>query len=314
MKECCECFIAADSGGTKTDWLVFDRSGKILLAHVSKGLAMVNSGLLDFNVFVAENAALQSFVPRAVFLSLGGPNISEVTEILQKFFPQARVEVDREANGNMILFAAAYFKCNAVVMVGTGSTAMGKVNGKTVYAGGWGPSYGDDGSGGGIGFKALRHYLRSLDGMESIGELNQIFWHLSDGLDIKSFAGRMELKARAIRMSRRELAQLVPALYDLAENGDEVTSALFDNAAYENAKLAAAVTPEKGVGAILGCGGFFKQGVKFRDRCEHYLRILRPKQQWVWKLDFSPVKAAMIYLQHRERLDISWKLLEENHE
>lgn len=314
MKEFCEYFIAADSGGTKTDWLVFDRSGKILLTHRSSGLAMVNSGLLDYNLFVEENVVLQPFAPRAVFLSLGGPNINEVTEFLQKFFPNCRVEVEREANGNMILFAAAYFKCNAAVMIGTGSTAMGRIDGKIVYAGGWGPAYGDDGAGGGIGFRALRHYLRSLDGMESPGELNQIFQHLFDGLDIKTFAGRMELKARALKMNRRDLAQLVPALYDLSENGDEVTSALFDNAAYENAKLAAAVTPEKGAGAILGCGGFFKQGVKFRERCEYYLHLLRPEQQWVWQLDFSPVKAAMIYLQHRERLKINWKLLKENHE
>ena len=308
--ESSELYLAADSGGTKTDWAAFDRTGKVILNGRTEGLAGLNHAPVSFTQFELQTVKFAALKPKAVYLSLGGPNTGEVEGFLRKRFPESRVRVEREADGNMILFAASFRGCRAAVMAGTGSTAMGEIGGRRVYAGGWGPAYGDDGAGGGIGFRALRSYLRSLDSLESCGRIADLFRHLALGLDPRTFAGRMELKSRANAMTRRELAALAPALAELAEQGDASAKALLEHAALENARLAAAVTPPSGSGKILGCGGIFRLGASFLHRCEAHLRELRPEQEWVWLPDFSPVKAAMLFLLHGEGFEITADLRE----
>lgn len=296
--------LAADSGGTKTDWVVFDRSGTAVANCQSTGLARLESGQLDYASIELEIGNLRRHDIASVYLSLGGPNGEEVKTLLARLFPESGVCVEREAEGGMILYAASFLGCGAAVMVGTGSTAVGEIGGNRVYAGGWGPHYGDDGAGGGVGFRALRLYLRSLDGMAECGRIAELFDGLERGLDRMSFPGRMELKSRANAMTRRELALLAPRLYELAAAGDPAAEKLFDSAARESAALAAAVTPAEGAGRVLGCGGFFRQGERFRAKCEEYLGRMRPEQRWVWHPEFSPVKAAMLRLLNREGVEI----------
>lgn len=296
--------LAADSGGTKTDWLVFDRSGKVHARHKTAGLAMLHPGLLDCQSAAGEIGSLSHYRPKAIYLSLGGPNTAEVQTLLSELFPHSTIAVEREANGNMILFAASFLGCQAAVMVGTGSTAMGEVDGRRVFAGGWGPVYGDEGAGCGIGFQALHCYLRSLDGMENSGQLAEIFSNLTDGLDYSMFSDRMKLKARVNSLDRRQLASLAPEIYALAEAGDAVADSIFEIAARENARLAGAVTSKGLPGKILGCGGLFQLGAKFREKCEKHLFQLCPLQRWVWKPEFSPVHAAMLMLLNIENREM----------
>ncbi len=304
-------FLAGDSGGSKTDWIVFDRQGGVRATCRTSGLAALNPGMLDLAAAAREiREAVGDNISR-IYLSLGGPNVQEVRELLACIFPDRVIEVEREANGNMILHAAGYLNCRAAIMIGTGSTAVGEVRGQRLYSGGWGPVYGDDGAGGGVGTQALRGYLRSLDGMADCGRIGELFGHLSVGLDIQTFAGRMELKSRANAMSRRELAALAPALYELAEAGDRTSLELFETAAREAAGLAAAVTSPDEPDGILGCGGFFRQGVKFRERCDYYLKASRPGHHWKWCLEFTPVKGSMLMILNRENIPVTQQLFTE---
>ncbi len=274
------------------------------------GIARLQSGTLSDDDFIRATAALSQFNVKSVCMSLGGPNTEAVQPLLKLRFPPSAVRVAREANGEMILPAAKCFGCSAAVLCGTGSTAMGIVNGRMKYAGGWGPVYGDDGAGGGLGFVALKTMLRSIDGMADAGRLSELFTHLSDDLDIASFAGRMKFKQRANAMTRAELAALAPKIERLASEGDTVANAILDHAAEDNAFLAAAVTAPDVPSGVFGCGGFFRLGESFTSACEKHLARLRPKAHWFFApADFAVILAVVIRMLQLEKLPVQDDML-----
>ena len=281
-----EFYLAADSGGTKTDWVLLDSDGDKIQSLRTRGLAAVRDGILPVSGIVTEAAAKISHAPTVIYLSLGGANTAEVTSSLKKFLRGSSVTVEREANGNAVLFAASFLGCNSVVMCGTGSVAVGDGTNGRIYCGGWGPLYGDGGSGGGIGSAALKLFLKSLDNMADIGEVGKLFLPLTEGLDIKSFDGRMAAKARALSLSRRELAAFAADIYALAERGDQAALSLYLDAAREIAALADRVTES---GCALLCGGFFKNKPILLDACRNFCHV---KLKYVE--NFSPITAAQI--------------------
>ena len=146
-------YLAVDSGGSKTLWSLIDISGFTVYETRTAGLGAVKEGILpiDETVSFAANELKNVALSSAIFLSLGGPNTREVEKALKKHFPGMPIKVEREACGDAILRAAAYMKCSSVVMCGTGSVAVGDTANGRKYCGGWGPVYGDGGSGGGMG-------------------------------------------------------------------------------------------------------------------------------------------------------------------
>lgn len=283
-------FLAADSGGSKTIWSLIEEDGNELFSTVTEGLGAIKEGVLPIRETVEKAAkSINSVVlPMGIHLSLGGPNTSEVLNALKKQWMNIPIQVEREACGDSILLGAEFLGCSSVVMCGTGSTSVGNTKKGRCFAGGWGPIYGDGGSGGGIGSDALKLFLRYLDGMEDIGELSVLFNNITDGLNINEFSGRMEAKQRVLNMSRKELASLSPRIYDLMEKGDDTCEKLYDKAAKEVADMAYSVSDnEQGV-KILLCGGFFRNTPIFLEKCK---KIFSQKSQaeLCYFPDFSPI-------------------------
>ena len=82
--ESSELYLAADSGGTKTDWAAFDRTGKVILNGRTEGLAGLNHAPASFTQFELQTVKFAALKPKAVYLSLGGPNTGEVEGFLRK--------------------------------------------------------------------------------------------------------------------------------------------------------------------------------------------------------------------------------------
>lgn len=303
-------YLVADSGGSKTIWVLLTERGETVCEFRTEGVAAVKEGILPVDEIVGKAARmLKAYdMPQAVFLSLGGPNVEEVDGVLRKYWKDIPVKVEREANGKAILFAASYLGCSAVVMCGTGSTAVGDTKEGRVFSGGWGPVYGDGGSGGGLGSTALRLYLRHVDGMEDAGAIVSLFDHLANGIDISEFNGRMELKTRALNMSRRELAALAPQIYALAEEGDSTAGRLYEEAAQEIAMLAAAVSDDRADATVLLCGGFFAVGPEFVTTCRNKFRQLSSASMYYDK-SFNPVVAAQLFVLKENGVEITTELI-----
>lgn len=288
-------YIAADSGGSKTVWTVIGENGDIIKKYVTIGLGAAKEGTLPVAETVADAFEKLSDVGMlsGIFLSLGGPNVSEVQSAIKGCAKGVPVKVEREACGNSMLYAARFLDCSAVVMCGTGSVAVGDTKNGRKYSGGWGPVYGDGGSGGGMGSDALRIFLRSIDTNKDIGKLASLFGHLKEDLDITTFEGRMELKSRAINMSRRELASLAPRIYKLAEDGDAASYGLYESAAIEIADLAYGVSDDLGDFGVLLCGGFFAGKPMLLEMSERLFAKMS-RARLIYEPRFSPIVAAQI--------------------
>lgn len=289
-------YLAVDSGGSKTVWILLNKEGSALARIKTGGLGAASEGLLPVFETVKEayTALLKFGTPSAIYLSLGGPNISEVESALRSIFGEdISILVEREACGNAILAAAKFMGCSATVMCGTGSVAVGDTKEGRKYSGGWGPVYGDGGSGGGMGSDALRAFLRSVDTKENLGGVASLFSPLTEDLDISSFSGRMELKRRAIGMMRHELAALAPKIYSLAQAGDGAALYLYKKSAREISELALGVSESSEDFCVLLCGGFFTDKPILLDLCEEYF-AKSSKAKLKYEPKFSPIVAAQM--------------------
>ena len=287
-------FLAVDSGGSKTIWRVIDSEGNTVEVLRTDGMGS-NPGILPVDEITAGARDKLKNGDRIalIFLSLGGPNTEEVESALKKSWSGAAVQVTREANGDAILKAAEHFSCRSAVLCGTGSTAVGIKGGQRRFSGGWGPLYGDFGSGGGIGKDALVMFLQSLDGEAKESGLSSLFSSLTEGVDVADFYGRMEVKRRAIGLKRKDLADLVPSLYDLylAGNPDAVT--LFRQAAEAIARMADDVTDDSPDASVLLCGGLFAGKPDFLELCRaEFAKLSRAGM--VYNPKIEPIAGACI--------------------
>ena len=288
-------FLAADSGGSKTLWTLVTAEGEQVFACRTEGLGAIREGLLPVQETVEKAAeVIKTYgIPQGIHLSLGGPNTQEVFSALARVWNDVPIQVEREACGDSILYAAGFLDCSAVVMCGTGSTAVGNTKTGRCYAGGWGPVYGDGGSGGGLGCDALRLFLRSVDGLADIGAVASLFAAQTDGLDVREFKDRMELKRRALQMTRRELAALAPSLYALSVQGDTTAQMLYRQAAVQVAEMAYSVSDNDANANVLLCGGFFAEKPAFVEACrEEFAKKSRAKLHY--HPTFSPIVGVQL--------------------
>ncbi len=299
-------FLAADAGGSKTNWVLLSEEGNTVARCKTAGLGAVRAGILPVleTVTAAFNELASFGKPSAVFLSLGGPNVAEVEDAIRKCAPDIPITVEREACGEAVLRAAKRMGCSSVVMCGTGSTAVGDTAAGRRFAGGWGPIYGDGGSGGGLGSDALRVFLRALDGFEDAGCLSEVFASLLDGEDVTTFAGRMAVKARAVEMPRRELAATAPVIYEFAEKGDTAAMKLYDQAADEIVKLSYAVSDDDPACTVLLCGGFLTSKPLLLENCRRkFAAVSRARLRYEPR--FTPLIAAKVAVLEQNGVEIT---------
>ena len=283
---CDDLLLAIDTGGSKSDFLLLDPEKHCLNRTRGKGVAALNPGTIPVEQYLRDGInELGTLTDRIklVYCSLGGPNVDEVMSALKKLLPEAEIRVGREADGEMILAAAAAYQAKAAVLCGTGSVAVGESHGVRAFAGGWGPYLGDGGSGGGIGYDALRLLLRSVDCGQGERVLPGVFPELPR--QAGTFAERMSLKMAANRISRAEMAAQVPRIAELAETGEPNAVGLLNKAAEEVAFLARSVTPETpeaDADGVLALGGLFNCGELFRELCRRELKRERAQYHFVF--------------------------------
>lgn len=288
-------YLAVDSGGSKTIWRVLNEVGETLTSVITEGMASVFPRKLPVGEYCAKayETISRYGTPKKIYVSLGGPNTEEVAEALKAFWRDLPVTVGREASGDCMLAAAAYMGCSGVVLCGTGSTAVGVKGGRRCYAGGWGPVYGDEGSGGGLGKQALCLFLQSLNGTGRPCGLSPLFAELTAGLDPTQFADRMEVKKRAINISRRDLGKLAPKVYELAVDGIQEAAGLYQEAAQQIAVLAADVCDDTPEAAVLLCGGFLRNKPLLLEQCRACFQKLS-HARLVYDEAFDPIVAASV--------------------
>lgn len=213
--------IGVDGGGTKTEVIAYDLSGKELYkTQGSYGNLSVNAEEALNNIVNTIGGCVSKFKEdECVFIALGlagvesGKNKEIVTEKLKECF---KVEVETINDADIALAALLKGEDGILTIAGTGSICYGICKNNKARAGGWGHLIGDEGSGYYISMAAIKHMSKRDDEGFSLDFLSKSI------LSKLSLSSAQDIKGFAYTSSKAEIAALATVVVKCAEAGDQI--------------------------------------------------------------------------------------------
>ncbi|MFJ6535255.1 N-acetylglucosamine kinase [Paenarthrobacter sp. NPDC091711] len=246
--------IGLDIGGTKTRGVRFEDGSPV--SDQSAGSSNVQN--VSREVAAANLAELFGKIGGGhidqVYAGAGGIDTDEdaqaLADLIAPHAPGARITVVHDSR---LLLAAGGASTGVAVIAGTGSAAWGRNDaGEEARAGGWGYLLGDEGSGYWLGREAVRHSLRRMNqGLEA----DQLSRALLDSVGVDE-PGKLIALFHSPDTGRRFWAQQARLVVEAADAGDEVSTALVEQAGRDLADLAEQAVRQLGLDGpvILGSG------------------------------------------------------------
>ena len=281
-----EIVIGVDGGGSKTRVLVGTAEGEVLAtvdgpkSAVSPGQAARSAEVIADLVTRAlgEIAQPGTVFPRVLYCGVAGTGREEERRALHAALDAKELaeEVVIDSDGLIAMYDAFEDRAGILLVVGTGSIAYGRSPaGEIVRCGGWGPAFGDEGSGGWIGKRALGIVAASSDGREPATALLFPILAATQCEDIE------DLIPWAAAADARAFATLAPVVFSTAAAGDQRASALITLAAEElvlhiRALARQLFTDERAAVAVALSGGLMDRGSPLRKRLEQRLKSAVP--------------------------------------
>ncbi len=217
-------YLGIDGGGSKTAFLLVDDYYNEI-CHLQSG----PSNYLSVGGEAAKEAITQGVSrlterPNIVcggFAGAGRPDsVTFYKELLQSLIPEAQVIIESDAF--IASIGAIGIDPGVLLIAGTGSIVIGRDQERSMFrVGGWGPYFGDEGSGFWIGREAVRAALRSID-TQSSAEFTQ---RVAAGLGLKSIAEVVGAWASG-KIGVPEIAGLFPEIVSMypAEPAKQILS------------------------------------------------------------------------------------------
>ncbi|MDB6085760.1 MAG: N-acetylglucosamine kinase [Gammaproteobacteria bacterium] len=247
-------FLGVDGGGTKTDFLLIDESGRVLASHRGQSAYHLETGVDALQAMLVAGIQVtlaQAGMPadQVEFAFIGLPAHGEDSALLSRL---DRIAVDvlpaeRHRCGNDMVcgWAGALGGRDGIsIVAGTGSIAYGEFEGRCARGGGWGELFSDEGSAFWIAREALALFSRMSDGRSPKTALYPLIrerFQLNADLDVcAAVYGPPPL-------ARSELAALAPLVARAAREGDAAAHGLFERASQELAAIVHAVRDQLAV-------------------------------------------------------------------
>lgn len=268
-------FLGYDGGGTKTECVLTDKSGRVLAQAVSGpsnplriGYDAAFSALAAATSHVLTAAKLDAGQITAACAGLAGAGRKQVVKRVMAFlvdtFPKAVVHVTTDLE--IALEAAAGTGEGVVLIAGTGSAAYGRnAAGQTLRAGGYGPWIGDEGSAFDIGRRAVAAMARSRDGLAPVTVLADM---IPAALELASWD---ELISRIATQPDEVFPRIFPLVAEACDAEDDTAREILFTAALGLSQLASAVIRKLGLekrsfvlaktGGVHGRNAFFDQAL-----------------------------------------------------
>jgi len=160
-------YLGIDGGGSKTAFVLEDESGQVLHRIETGPSNWLSMGKEEAGRNIAAGIQQLKTKPDVVgagFAGAGRPEgIQFFKDSLAALLPKARIFVETDAFISYI--GAIGMEPGVLLIAGTGSIAIGRrMDGSMIRVGGWGPIFGDEGSGFWIGREAIQSALRANDG------------------------------------------------------------------------------------------------------------------------------------------------------
>ena len=297
-----EIVIGVDGGGSKTRVMVGTAEGEVLVtldgpkSAVTPGQAAHSADVIGDLVTraLAEIAQPGAILPKVLYCGVAGAGRDEERKALHAALDAKELaeEVVIDSDGLIAMYDALEDRAGILLVVGTGSIAYGRSPaGEVVRCGGWGPVFGDEGSGGWIGRRALGIVAASSDGREPPTALLFPILAATQCEDVQ------DLIPWAAAANAREFASLVPVVFSTAGAGDPRANALLTLAAEELVLHVRALsrqlfTDERAGVTVAFSGGLMERGSPLRKRLEQRLKSAVPGAQ-VRAEEVLPVRGAL---------------------
>ena len=289
-------YLVADGGGTKTEFLWFREDGTVLATARAggsnavfippeKAAANVRHGIRSCLAAVPEQTP-----PRTVLLFI--PGFAGALDILRAAPDMHDIRLmDDFWNA---FYGALGVSCGIVALAGTGSFVAGRQkDGPLVTVGGWGPMFGDEGSGYRLGVLCLKAVTRRYDEGKPGGILTE---HLLRYMGIEKV---LDLQTAAYRPSftREHVTRLSFVVEQAAREGDGEAAKLFDILAAELVEQVCCLAARLGGGAlpVSATGGMLKAGAWFSGAFERALARRAPELTYA-PPKYNPLLGGALYL------------------
>lgn len=224
-------FLGIDAGGSKCRARLTDASGHVIghglsgPANVRIGVPKVFAAIVDAYSQATKQAKLDAQAIASIHAGIGIAGIGREgakEELQAQPFPFHTIKIN--SDGYIANMGAHSGRDGGIVVIGTGSIAVGREAGKDIQIGGYGFPISDEGSGAYIGLQAIRMTLRASDGRIAHSSLTDDFLQKFNN-ETRSIVGWMD-KANAT-----DYASLAPLVVQAAEAGDEVGRVILEKAA-----------------------------------------------------------------------------------
>ena len=249
--------IGIDGGGTKTEFILFSETGKILHRLKTSRSNPNDIGLEQCCALLAEGIDRLFAVNGSVcgiFAGIAGcstgDNGKKVEEFLKSRYPVPEIAVDTD--GANILSCNLNAGKSMALICGTGSVLFVRENGQRHRIGGWGYLFDESGSAYDIGKDAIRAALAHRDGMGQETLLTQM---LNDALqsDVWESLNGIYQKGKAF------IGSLAPLVFQAYASGDAVAEGILRKNAARLALLINTAMEKYDCGRhVVACGGLIE--------------------------------------------------------
>jgi glucosamine kinase len=232
-------FIGVDGGGSRTRARLRDAAG----TRLGEGLAGPGNFRLGMAAFdeimracraaLAEAGLDESDMPRvnAGFGLAGAAPVEHRRQALAWPHPFASLDVCSDAYASWLgAFGGAD---GAILIAGTGSCGLSFVGGKSTEVGGLGAEIGDEGSGMAIGRAAVRRAMWAMEGYGPMTPLAEAVL-----ADPRIDHDREKAVVWASKSRPADFADFAPLVFDHAEQGEPMATAIIEEAAADLTRLA----------------------------------------------------------------------------
>lgn len=293
--------IGIDGGGSKTRAMVADEKGATVGDVVGPGSA-VRPGHVDDSADVITAVVRDALAscemthvqPRVLCVGVAGAGREAERQALWQALVSRELasEVVIHSDFSIALDDAFGDGPGVLLISGTGSSAFGRgPTGLTARCGGWGPAFGDEGSGAWIGRRALSVVAAASDGREPETALTGAILTAAEVNEVS------ELIAWAAAATPGTLASLAPVVMSVADAGDLRANSLVSLAVEELSLHIRALArqlfiDERAAVPVAFTGGMLRRGSTLRKRLEHRLKSAVPGAQ-VNPEEVLPVRGAV---------------------
>jgi len=262
-------FVGIDGGGTKTEFVLFDKNGTVKNVLRQEGTNPNDKGL-DRSIEILISGLeqlLQNKMPRAVFAGIGGVSLPRYQKpIIAALSERFHTVVNADTDAASVLSMGADPDNSLAVICGTGSCVFVRKGGQRYRLGGWGYLLDQAGSAYDVGKDGLRCTLAAEDGLIEPSILTGRM-HDALGGDAVSSISTIYGKGRSY------IADLARVVLDAADKGDEMALKILQANADRLALLIRTAMERYEVSCqIVTAGSFLKSDI-FRTMVEEKVGV-----------------------------------------